>query len=64
MKETKVELFINEDGSIMLPRGDLDQNNIIRSIFNEIVVDSESLDSFLKVTDSSKQLFGDHILCG
>lgn len=64
MNETKIEFIINEDGSIMLPRGDLSQNNLVRNIFNTIVTDSESLDMFLKVTDENKQIFGNEILCG
>ena len=58
-----VEIIIQPDGSLLIPRGTLEENIVVMDVFGELT-DKNSLESFLSVTSNSELLFGNSHLCG
>jgi hypothetical protein len=61
---TEIEFIIQPDGSLLVPRGDIDQNKLTSILLSDEVDDKEALSNFLAVTDDCELLFGDQFLCG
>lgn len=58
-----IEIIIQPDGSLLIPRGTASENEIVRQLMND-VQDPESLDNFFAITENCERLFGDQFLCG
>lgn len=62
---TSINLTIQADGSILIPRGTKEHNDIIRNLskmFDE--QQQQMIENFLLVTDDCELLLGDTTLCG
>ena len=55
------EIIIQPDGTMLIPRGSKEQNDVVRQILDGLGVSAEE---FLSVTDESDILFGQSTLCG
>ena len=60
----EVEYIIQTDGSILVPRGNIDQNEVSSQIFKGQTTDENNLDRFFSLADESELIFGDSELCG
>lgn len=60
---TSVEIIINPDGSVLLPRGNKQEDELLKKIMID-TVDSQVLNSFFSISENSEIIFGDHRLCG
>ncbi len=61
---TEVELIIKPDGSIMVCRGSVKQNEITSDLLRDSISDKDALSNFLAVSDDCEVLFGEQSLCG
>ncbi len=60
---TEVELFIQPDGSLLLPRGTMSENNLLCSLLSG-QVDLDTLKLFFAQTEAGEIIFGNSPLCG
>lgn len=58
-----IEIIIQKDGSMLVPRGTAEENEALREILSDID-DPAALDHFFSVTEDCERLFGDQFLCG
>lgn len=56
--------MIQPDGSILVPRGNAEQNHVSMGILQGQTGDDAHLEHFFEVADESELLFGDSELCG
>jgi len=59
----EVEVIIQSDGTVLVPRGTLQQNNLIRSL-SDGIFDIDEINTFLSMTDSAELIFGHTTHCG
>lgn len=60
-----IDIFIEPDGSILLPRGSKDQNDLVRALASILTLEQkQELESFLSMTDDVELLFGKNTFCG
>ena len=63
-KTTEISLILKNDGSMMVPRGSRDQNDILLNVLNN-VIETEQLSAFFSLSEKSEKIFGDEEqLCG
>ena len=60
------DIIIQPDGSLLIPRGDHDENQFFINLLSDIVCKDtrEALDGFFEVSENSDQIFGSSGLCG
>lgn len=62
---SEIEIIIQSDGTVLIPRGTQEQNNLVRFVINNVAgISSEAIESFLSITDNSELLFGEMTHCG
>lgn len=61
--DSEVEIIIQSNGTILVPRGTRQQNDLIRSL-SKGMFDDDEIESFLSITDSVDIIFGDTTHCG
>jgi hypothetical protein len=62
--ESEIEITILPDGTLLVPRGFKDQNEMVRQLLIEEVADPEALSRFLAVADECQVLYGKSTYCG
>lgn len=58
-----VELVFNPDGTVFIPRGNKEDDEILRKILSDLI-DAKVLESFYSISEKSEVLFGDQTMCG
>lgn len=63
---SEISLIIQPDGTILVPRGTLEENNLCMEIFQNLIEDDDrkSLCDFFAATSDSEVIFGPRGLCG
>ena len=61
-----MEIIIQPDGSFLVPRGNFQENQLVKELFTDIVEQDEfnALEDFLAVSENFEQIFGSPGLCG
>ena len=61
-----MEIIIEPNGSLLIPRGDPQENDFYRSVFDGLLdaEQLESLNAFFAMSEDSEQLYGERGLCG
>lgn len=59
-----IEIIVQPNGQMCLPRLDSASNQVIRNIVDDMVEDHEGLQSFYAIADEQTHLFGEKLLCG
>lgn len=57
---SEITIFIQPNGSVLIPRGTKSQNEIVRNLMEQSI----EVESFLSGTDDIELLFGDSTHCG
>lgn len=60
----EVEIIILPSGSVLLPRGEKPDNDLIRGLIDGVVANANEVEAFLSVTDDIELLFGQTTHCG
>lgn len=61
----EVSILLQPDGTVLVPRGTKEQNNIVRGLVSDLAgVSQEQIESFLSMTDDGELLFGESTHCG
>ena len=58
-----VEIVINQDGSVTIPKGTREENQVLMALLCGVADDVDEVSSFLDINKSEK-IFGDEFLCG
>lgn len=58
-----IEIIIQPDGSLLVPRGTTAENETLRQVLADID-DPQALENFFSITEDCERLFGDQFLCG
>jgi hypothetical protein len=58
-----IEIIIQPDGTLLVPRGAAEENQVLRDLLIDIV-DSAGLDHFFSITEDCERIFGEQFLCG
>ena len=61
-----MEIIIQDNGDILIPRGEHSDNMLVRSMLSEICNEEtcDSVDNFLSYTDNNTMIFGNETFCG
>lgn len=61
-----MEIIIQDNGDILIPRGEHGDNMLVRSMLSEICNEEicSSVDNFLSYTDNNTMIFGNETFCG
>ena len=58
-----IEIILQPDGTILVPRGDHEQNEVLLHFLGEVKNGNE-LKAFLSAGENSEDIFGEKELCG